>query len=348
MDGKYASSPDWADISPIPLDDGSERSEDIIPLATIAYRPEYLEATSYLRAVMAANELSERALRLTEDVITMNPAHYTVWLYRSKILFALQKNLKDEIAWLNKVSLRYLKNYQIWHHRQLLLSSRTFFPTLPANELDFLMEMFAADSKNYHVWTYRQWLVRHFDLWDTQREIDDVDALLNTDVRNNSAWNHRYLLRFSPREGPEAGMAGSSNSEKGRLNIVDEDVIDTELNYAQAKILLAPENRSPWLYARGVLRAASRPLAEWKGFAGRFISEEIDGENSVFHVKSSLAVEWLADVFWEEAKGETDQKQEKIDEAVKMITLLKEKYDPIRRNYWDYRINEIKPVATSS
>lgn len=75
--GKYASSPEWASISPIPLNDGSDSGAT--PLASIAYTPEYLEATSYLRAVMAANEMSERALKLTEDVISMNPAHYTVW-----------------------------------------------------------------------------------------------------------------------------------------------------------------------------------------------------------------------------------------------------------------------------
>lgn len=73
----YANDPEWASLTPIPLDDGSE--SDAIPLATIAYPQAYLEATSYLRAVMAANEMSERALRLTEDVISMNPAHYTVW-----------------------------------------------------------------------------------------------------------------------------------------------------------------------------------------------------------------------------------------------------------------------------
>lgn len=50
-----------------------------MPLATIAYSEEYLEAMSYLRAVMAANEMSERAFKLTEDIIFMNPAHYTVW-----------------------------------------------------------------------------------------------------------------------------------------------------------------------------------------------------------------------------------------------------------------------------
>jgi protein farnesyltransferase/geranylgeranyltransferase type-1 subunit alpha len=87
MSGKYSSSPEWADIQPIPLDEGGNSNEDGVdeedaplPLAKIAYPPDYLEATSYLRAVMAANEMSQRALKLTEDVISMNPAHYTVWL----------------------------------------------------------------------------------------------------------------------------------------------------------------------------------------------------------------------------------------------------------------------------
>lgn len=76
QEGKYTISPSWADIEPIPLNDGSE---DATPLAAITYKPEYVEATSYLRAVMAVNEMSERVLQLTEDVIMMNPAHYTVW-----------------------------------------------------------------------------------------------------------------------------------------------------------------------------------------------------------------------------------------------------------------------------
>ncbi|RAL08945.1 bifunctional protein farnesyltransferase/protein geranylgeranyltransferase [Aspergillus homomorphus CBS 101889] len=332
MEGKYASDPEWASIKPIPLNDGSESG--VQPLATIAYPAAYLEATSYLRAVMAANEMSERALKLTHDIISMNPAHYTVWIYRAKILFTLEKDLQEELEWLNGVSLKYLKNYQIWHHRQVLVSREDFFPTPPHKEADFLMEMFAQDSKNYHVWTYRHWLVRHFKLWDAPREIQDVEALLTSDVRNNSAWNHRFMLRFGPREGePDAGMPNSdgSPSEKGRLAVVDEDVVDAELKFAQSKIVRAPENRSPWSYARGVLRAAGRPLAEWKDFAGKFVIKKDDG----YEAKSSHAVEWLADVLAEETEPASGQ------EAVQMLTLLKEKYDPIRRNYWDYRIRAI-------
>jgi protein farnesyltransferase/geranylgeranyltransferase type-1 subunit alpha len=36
-------------------------------------------------------------------------------IYRAKILFALNKDLNEELNWLNDVSLKYLKNYQIWY-----------------------------------------------------------------------------------------------------------------------------------------------------------------------------------------------------------------------------------------
>ena len=70
----YNEDPEWQDIEPLPQDDGG-----LHPLAAIAYTDEYSEAMGYLRAVMAKNEFSERALGLTEHIISMNPAHYTVW-----------------------------------------------------------------------------------------------------------------------------------------------------------------------------------------------------------------------------------------------------------------------------
>jgi protein farnesyltransferase/geranylgeranyltransferase type-1 subunit alpha len=64
----------WADVVPLPQDDGG-----LHPLAAIAYSDEYSEAMDYLRAIMAKNEFSERVLKLTDHIISMNPAHYTVW-----------------------------------------------------------------------------------------------------------------------------------------------------------------------------------------------------------------------------------------------------------------------------
>ena len=108
--GKYSDSEQWEDIVPIPQDDGGPN-----PLAAIAYTEEYSEAMSYLRAVMADNEKSERVLDITADIIKMNPAHYTVWLYRASVVFAIKRDLHKELEWLNKISLRHLKNYQIWY-----------------------------------------------------------------------------------------------------------------------------------------------------------------------------------------------------------------------------------------
>jgi protein farnesyltransferase/geranylgeranyltransferase type-1 subunit alpha len=75
----------------------------------------------YLRAIMAAKEYSPRVLKLTEHIISLNAAHYTVWLYRATTLFALNSSIAAEIAWINEVALDNQKNYQIWHHRQLLI-----------------------------------------------------------------------------------------------------------------------------------------------------------------------------------------------------------------------------------
>jgi protein farnesyltransferase/geranylgeranyltransferase type-1 subunit alpha len=69
----YQEDPNWEDLIPIPQDDGDR------PLAQIAYTDEYAEAMSYLRAIMAKEEYSERALQITEHITEMNPAHYTVW-----------------------------------------------------------------------------------------------------------------------------------------------------------------------------------------------------------------------------------------------------------------------------
>ncbi|KAI5306398.1 CAAX geranylgeranyltransferase alpha subunit [Ascosphaera pollenicola] len=370
---KFTSAPEWQNISPIPLNDGSTyfsnldpksstdasvSDEKVVTLVSISYPEEYIEATGYLRAVMARNEMSERALKLTEDVIALNPAHYTVWIYRARIIDALNKDLYEELAWLNKSALKHLKNYQIWHHRQTIVSNTTQFPTLPTGEQSFLMKMFAQDAKNYHVWSYRHWLVRHFKLWDDPQELRDVEFLLNEDVRNNSAWSHRWTLKFGPRGDVDSGFSrvdfGHGKEVKRDLEVVDEDVADAEIEYAKEKILVAPQNRSPWVYLRAVMNAAGRPMRELKGFASKFVDEvfvEKDGvEEKEYLIKSTLAVEMLVDCLLEEARLEEGEEEDaqtkplrgKKREAVELLTVLKEKHDPIRRNYYAYKIGKIQ------
>ncbi|KAM3434133.1 hypothetical protein MY4824_005592 [Beauveria thailandica] len=323
--GSLASDPEWDDIVPIL----HEEPEDAV--ARIAYPDDYAEAVAYLRAVMVDKEHSPRALRLTAHVIALNPAHYTVWLYRFHIIKALELSVPAEITWLNAVALENLKNYQIWHHRQLLLdhylplvfSDEAALAALARSETTFLATMLAEDTKNYHVWSYRQYLVRRLDLWGP-RELGTTQSLIEEDVRNNSAWSHRFFLVF---RNPDASTPGCGPAEHDPA--VPAAVIARELDYAKEKIGLAPQNQSPWNYLRAVLAKAGRTLASEQALAECLVAGVGTDEESV---KSSHALDYLADAYAE--TGETDK-------ARVCLQRLSEKWDPIREGYWKYRAQQL-------
>ncbi|KAI9729051.1 MAG: CAAX geranylgeranyltransferase alpha subunit [Chrysothrix sp. TS-e1954] len=308
MMGRYSNDPQWEDVVPISQEDSGPNA-----LAVIAYTEEYSEASSYMRAIMAANEHSERVLSLTQHLISINPGHYTVWLYRADTLFQLGADLHQELEWLNGVSLKHIKNYQIWHHRQMLLTRlKELEPPLEAckGESEFLSEMFEQDVKNYHVWSYRQWLVREFGLWEGHGELEEAEAFLARDIRNNSAWNFRWFLAFGREEQTDWKVPG--------------DAWDRELAFTKQKIEMLPQNESPWSYMRGLLEKHKKPLSGEAEFASRFANVERPDE-----VRSSYALDFLADAYAEDEK--------RFGDARRALELLETRYDPIRANYWNYR-----------
>nr|OQO20006.1 hypothetical protein B0A51_12268 [Rachicladosporium sp. CCFEE 5018] len=309
--GKYSSSASWSDIAPLPLDEGGPN-----PLAAIAYTDEYCEAMSYLRAIMAATEHSERVLDLTEDIIDMNAAHYTVWLYRAATLFTLESDLKAELEWVNDMAQTHQKNYQIWNHRNMVVDRLGS----AEGEASFVEVMLGLDAKNYHVWSYRQWLVKRFGLWE-EGEMEFVERMLERDVRNNSAWNHRWFIV----NGREA---------KGVKGITDQKVRDREVVFAEKALERAPQNPSPWNYLRGTMRAAGLPLGTLKETVVKYA--DLSKPDAV---RSSHALDLLADILAEEESSK--------EEAVLALDLLAEKYDPVRKNYWEYRKGLLGEVAAA-
>ena len=303
--GKYSEDPAWSDVEPLPTDEGGEH-----PLAAIAYSEEYAETMSYLRAVMAANEFSPRVLDLTEDLIDMNPAHYTVWLYRAQCLFALNSDLREELEWLNETALAHQKNYQIWHHRHLILDKLGECE----GEAEFVERMFEKDAKNYHVWSYRQWLVKRFGLWE-KGELEFTEKMLREDVRNNSAWNHRWFVV----NGREA---------EGVPGVTDAGIRERETKFAQDAIAKVAQNQSPWNYLRGIIKRSGIQLAELKDFAEQYASLEKPDA-----VRATFALDLLADVLAAEKDGK--------EQAGKALDLLATRYDPIRKNYWAYRKSQL-------
>ena len=157
-------------------------------------------------------------------------------------------------------------------------------PTIPPTETQFLAFMFDQDAKNYHVWSYRQWLVRHFSLWGS--ELPYVEHLLQSDVRNNSAWNHRWFIVFARHTDPQKHSVKNDDADSE----VPLETIEREIEYTKAAISTAPQNQSPWNYLRGVLRKKGVGLVELKGFAEQYA--DLEREDDVRSRRKEVQRRW--------------------------------------------------------
>lgn len=149
----------FPDLEPIPQNEGKET-----PVCSIAYSPEFIEAHDYLRALLRIDERSQRALDLTTICLKLNPANYTVWHYRRRILVELSGggNIDDEsitkdLDFAEDLGGTNPKNYQLWYHRRALLevrfrdASSSIGLEAAKKELCYVDRILEDDSKNYHV-----------------------------------------------------------------------------------------------------------------------------------------------------------------------------------------------------
>ncbi|KAF8348636.1 hypothetical protein F5887DRAFT_951176 [Amanita rubescens] len=320
----FANRPEWADVVP------QEQYEDGDPLAPIFYSAEYKDANDYFRGILKTAEKSERVLELTESIIRQNPAHYTAWQYRYETLLAINAPLDVELRLMDELAIKFLKTYQVWHHRQLLVT----LTRKSKAELDFVAKVLSGeDQKNYHTWSYRQWLLSYFndeeDLWST--ELDFIDLILSKDVRNNSAWHHRFFVVWA---------SGVRDGEEDR-----ERILRRELICIKQSISLAPNNPAAWNYLRGMLDHTKTPYAIVLYFAKLYAVpfdpsriDLVDLENPPPSQDAQLpcahAVEFLADIH------ERGGVYQDIGRAIELWRKLATEYDTIRKNYWDYRVRQ--------
>lgn len=325
----YAERPEWQDVTPI------SQYEGMNPIAPIFYTPEYKDATDYFRGVVKTGEKSERVLELTLAIIKKNPAHYSAWQYRYHTLLELKSPLDVELKLMDVLAIEYLKTYQVWHHRRLIITALYSSPSsrsTPAGlaEQTFITKALEEDTKNYHTWSYRQWLLAFFDdgkMWEG--ELAFVEKLLEEDVRNNSAWHHRYFVVFGKGQ-------GKSRSDR-------EDLLKSEVSYTKEQIAVAPNNPSAWNYLRGVLEATNTPFTSLQTFVKPYTSlqpppdnqDVVDLENPLPGPTAELpcvaAMEFLADIYEKEG-GDSVQK------AVPLWKSLAHEHDTMRKKYWEYRI----------
>ncbi|CAL1699215.1 unnamed protein product [Somion occarium] len=351
----FSERPDWTDVTPVPQYEGYN------PIAPIFYTPQY-----YFRGIVKTNEKSERVLELTEAIIRLNPAHYSAWQYRYHTLLAIKAPLDAELKLMDSLAVQFLKTYQVWHHRRLILTA--IYSPPPSNasglndptattsssakskpspesqaaartELAFITRVLMVDAKNYHTWSYRQWLLAFFDdvhLWEG--ELGFVERLLEEDVRNNSAWHHRFFVVFG---------RGQLQGEEDRVA-----VLKRELSYTKDQIALAPNNASAWNYLRGILERTGTSFSNLRSFVepytktheDRLGDEEIlDLENPAPSAEAELpcvaALEFLADIYEKDA----------VSKSVEIWKRLANELDTMRKKYWEYRIKEaLKDVPVQS
>lgn len=316
-----SNSDEWNDIKPIEQDEGST------PAVPIMYNEIYTDRMNYFRGIINVNEKSIRALKLVDEIITLNQSNYTAWHYRRLILKELNDNnlYKNELEYVTNKALESPKNYQIWHHRRaivIILNDST-------NELDFINQILQIDTKNYHAWAHRQWCIQYFNLFDN--ELEFCEYLINLDVRNNSVWNQRWFVSKN-----EMLYNTKTNILKIRLR---------EINYALNKIHKDYNNESPFNYIRGFVKLI--------GFPKFFINDNLVNNNSINFKYFPFILNNLINIlndkpdegFTPPLLGLLVDIYEDINnknESIKYCNLLSNKYDTIRNKYWNYRIEQIK------
>lgn len=313
--------PEWADLQPVPQDDGPD------PVVPIAYTREFLETMDYFRAILAKDERSERSLSLTEEVIKLNAGNYTVWHFRRLVLEALSHDLWDELKFLEKIAKANFKNYQIWHHRRWTAQSLGT-AALP-NELHFTEMVLTDDAKNYHAWSHRQWVLQALGGWEG--ELDFCTKLLQQDIHNNSAWNQRYfVIKNCP-------FLGGIQSMR-----------DPELKYCADAIHCDPANESPWRYLRGLYKGENEALVKSQVVENVWMQELTKNKDCVFALDlllDLLCLGYTTPCNVMRLLGVEEDTYTSCQLASVVCMRLKE-VDSMRALYWDWRQSSL-PINMS-
>ena len=278
------------EVTPIP------QFSDQVKIMKIKYSKEEERMMNIFRAVCLSKEVSYRVYELTHLIIENFPTNYCAWVVRRQCLDKIKEiNLLEELEWLDSIMIIYQKNYQIWHHRKLLIEKLND----SSHEKNILAKVFESEPKNFHAWSHRIWMIRRFD--NIEGEFDFIEQMLKADVKNNSAWNYRFFL-----------------VQYINGNTVDKNISEKEIKYALNKIKECPINESPYCYIRGFITKFNFKYSDFN-----FIKEEMENILNNNKEDNSYGLNLLLDFYEEEKNGE---KFNEIIEKLKKVDYIRKKY----------------------
>ena len=291
------------DISPV------QQFSDQVQILKIKYSKNDRKLLDIFRGVLVSKEISVRVYNLATLVIKNFPANYVAWIVRRQCLNQIKEiDAKEELNWLDKQMVENQKNYQIWHHRKLLIELLND----ASHEKKVLDNVFESEPKNFHAWSHRIWMIRRFN--NVEGEFDFIESMLKSDVKNNSVWNYRFfLIQFVNK------------------NNIDKSIVEQEIKYAIEKIKFCPINECPYCYIRGYITKFGYKYNDFK-----YVKEEV--EKIVEQDKNnSYGMMPLMD-YYEEEKDEK-KFNEIIDELIK-VDYIRKKYYGWRRENSVFNINK--------
>eukprot|EP00768_Dysnectes_brevis_P004777 gnl/Dysnectes_brevis/3463_a4389_1258.p1 GENE.gnl/Dysnectes_brevis/3463_a4389_1258~~gnl/Dysnectes_brevis/3463_a4389_1258.p1 ORF type:complete len:318 (-),score=42.55 gnl/Dysnectes_brevis/3463_a4389_1258:36-989(-) len=303
----------WADVEPIDFDPEGN------PVLPIKYPAQYKTVLGYFYAAISSGELSRRVYDATTYLLSKNPTNYSAFAVRRECIKHIDISVTDELKWATLMMLKMPKNYQLWNHRQQLLtyaSSASASQSLPLpskliqKELAFTTEALKKDAKNYHCWGYRFWLLKTHATDNIPGDLEFTSQLISEDIRNNSAWSHRLSV---------FNLLHSSLSESFPLI--------PEVSFTIEKCKKAPMNESSWNHLQALIDLSEDPWA-LPGLSEVLMQYASSSDDSLL---SPHALCVRAEICREAEREEVAGLMEQVGE-----------FDTTRRGWWTWSAKQIR------
>ncbi|KAG2180774.1 hypothetical protein INT44_003781 [Umbelopsis vinacea] len=209
---------------------------------------EYNDLVSRCKEEVEAKHFEFSTLRLTSDILQLNPDYYTIWNYRREILLqgifptmdeeAKQQVLQQELEFFMQLIRINPKSYSMWNHRRWCLSVMS----KPDWQQEFKLvgKMLDLDARNFHGWSYRRNVVANIreQQADTKeidtKEFEYTSTKIKQSFSNYSAWHYRSKVLPSI-------LKDMTDEERTTVGKKELDLIKNAL-YTE------PDDQSAWLY----------------------------------------------------------------------------------------------------